>query len=171
MNAASLDCAATPQPAQGRRDKPANRPQGRMNANAGRRKGAGTTQEQCRDIEGTESLSAGSPLHCRPACPDPAPLEPRPPRRRAVQTPAPAAADRTPAELAPSLAPACPSQVPREGNPARAPAPAGTGHSFTKRGRAWAVHDSGGELVALTLYRKGAAEVVRRLEAMDGRRP
>jgi hypothetical protein len=38
-------------------------------------------------------------------------------------------------------------------------------HSMTKRGRAWAVHDPAGELVALVLYRKGAAEVVRRLDA------
>lgn len=38
-------------------------------------------------------------------------------------------------------------------------------HTFAKRGRAWAVHDPAGELVALVLYRKGAREVVRRLEA------
>ncbi len=36
---------------------------------------------------------------------------------------------------------------------------------MVKRGRAWALHDPAGELVALVLYRKGAAEVVRRLEA------
>lgn len=42
--------------------------------------------------------------------------------------------------------------------------PAGAGHAFTKRGRAWAVTDPLGELVALVLYRKGAAEVVRRLD-------
>jgi hypothetical protein len=39
------------------------------------------------------------------------------------------------------------------------------GHTLTKRGRAWAVHDPAGEFVALVLYRKGAAEVVRRLDA------
>jgi hypothetical protein len=61
--------------------------------------------------------------------------------------------------------------MPREVQPAPTPAAAGGGHTFTKRGRAWAVHDSGGDLVALTLYRKGAAEVVRRLDAMEGRRP
>lgn len=43
--------------------------------------------------------------------------------------------------------------------------PAERVHSMVKRGRAWAVHDPAGELVALVLYRKGAAEVVRRLEA------
>ena len=45
------------------------------------------------------------------------------------------------------------------------------GHTLTKRGRAWAVHDPAGELVALVLYRKGAAEVVRRLDAGTEARP
>ena len=34
---------------------------------------------------------------------------------------------------------------------------------IVKRGRNWAVVDSAGELVCLCVYRKGAAEVVRRL--------
>lgn len=35
--------------------------------------------------------------------------------------------------------------------------------SITKRGRFWAVHDADGQLVCLTVYKKGAREVVRRL--------
>lgn len=31
--------------------------------------------------------------------------------------------------------------------------------------RYWAVHDAAGDLVCVTLYRRGAAEVVRRLDA------
>ncbi len=35
--------------------------------------------------------------------------------------------------------------------------------TITKRGRFWAVHDVDGQLVCLTVYKKGAREVVRRL--------
>lgn len=35
--------------------------------------------------------------------------------------------------------------------------------TITKRGRFWAVHDGDGQLVCLTVYKKGAREVVRRL--------
>jgi len=35
--------------------------------------------------------------------------------------------------------------------------------SIRKRGRLWEVLDSEGELICLTAYKKGAAEVVRRL--------
>lgn len=38
-------------------------------------------------------------------------------------------------------------------------------YTITPEGRAWAVHDAAGELVALTVYKRGAAEVARRLEA------
>lgn len=166
MSAAGPDCTATPPPAQGRWDKPANRPQARMNADAGRRKSAGTTQGQCRDNAGTISLSVGSPPRCRPACPDPAPLEPG----------HPATADCSPAGLAPGLPPGESFPATAAGakdTPAAAlPGPKAPAlvrdraHSVTRHGRAWAVHDPAGELVALTLYRKGAAEVVRRLEAV-----
>lgn len=40
-------------------------------------------------------------------------------------------------------------------------------YSITPEGRAWAVRDAAGELVALTVYKRGAAEVVRRLEAAE----
>jgi len=35
--------------------------------------------------------------------------------------------------------------------------------TITKRGRFWAVHDGEGQLICLTVYKKGAREVVRRL--------
>ncbi len=35
--------------------------------------------------------------------------------------------------------------------------------TITKRGWFWAVHDRDGQLVCLTVYKKGAREVVRRL--------
>ncbi len=35
--------------------------------------------------------------------------------------------------------------------------------TIIKRGRFWAVHDAEGQLVCLTVYKKGAREVVRRL--------
>lgn len=38
-------------------------------------------------------------------------------------------------------------------------------YTIAPEGRAWAVHDAAGGLVALTVYKRGAAEVVRRLEA------
>lgn len=41
-------------------------------------------------------------------------------------------------------------------------------YTIAPEGRAWAVHDAAGELVALTVYKRGAAEVVRRLEAAEG---
>ncbi|MCB9880029.1 MAG: hypothetical protein H6835_20750 [Planctomycetes bacterium] len=37
-------------------------------------------------------------------------------------------------------------------------------YTITKRGRAWAIHDAAGELVALVCYLRGAREIVRRLE-------
>lgn len=40
-------------------------------------------------------------------------------------------------------------------------------YSITPEGRAWAVRDAAGELVALTVYKCGAVEVVRRLEAAE----
>lgn len=40
--------------------------------------------------------------------------------------------------------------------------------TITKRGRFWAVYDADGQLVCLTVYKKGAREVVRRLtEAIE----
>ena len=35
-----------------------------------------------------------------------------------------------------------------------------------RRGRFWAVHDGAGQLVCLTVFKKGAAEVVRRLSGL-----
>lgn len=40
-------------------------------------------------------------------------------------------------------------------------------YTIAPEGRAWAVHAAAGELVALTVYKRGAAEVVRRLEAAE----
>lgn len=37
------------------------------------------------------------------------------------------------------------------------------GMQVTPRGRFWAVHDQHGQLVCVTVYKKGAREVVRRL--------
>jgi len=49
---------------------------------------------------------------------------------------------------------------------------------IVRRGRFWAVHDGAGLLVCVAVYKKGAAEVVRRLspaptveEASDGGSP
>ena len=39
--------------------------------------------------------------------------------------------------------------------------------TIQKRGRYWAVYDAAGVLVCLTVYRKGAQEVVRRLEVAE----
>lgn len=36
-----------------------------------------------------------------------------------------------------------------------------------KNGRAWAVRDADGSLIALTLYKRGAEEVIRRLSDRD----
>jgi hypothetical protein len=92
-------------------------------------------------------------------CAAPGPLKPGKQRRRV-----PAVADRAPDDLAPFLVSHLPPKSSRETQPAPAPKAAGS-HTLTKRGRAWAVHDPAGELVALVLYRKGAAEVVRRLDS------
>lgn len=74
-----------------------------------------------------------------------------------------------PQNLAPALVHPLAPVLPREVKPTDPPARRGDSgpgdagrHTLAKRGRAWAVHDPAGELVALTLYRKGAAEVVRR---------
>lgn len=47
------------------------------------------------------------------------------------------------------------------------PAPQQTGYTIKKRGgyRDWMVIDPKGELVCLTVYKRGAEEVVRRLAA------
>ena len=42
------------------------------------------------------------------------------------------------------------------------------GFTLTKRGRFWAVRDSAGSLVCLTVYKKGANEVIRRLGTAEG---
>ena len=47
--------------------------------------------------------------------------------------------------------------------------PAAYAISRYKSGRYFAVHDPGGELVCLTVYRKGAAEVVKRLQTPGGK--
>jgi len=44
--------------------------------------------------------------------------------------------------------------------PAAAPQP---GYTIKRRGKFWAVLDAAGELVCLTVYKRGAVEVVRRL--------
>jgi hypothetical protein len=54
-------------------------------------------------------------------------------------------------------------------NDPKDPAPAAAKPTYTiikqKRSRWWEVRDPGDELVCLTVYRKGAREVVRRLAA------
>lgn len=40
--------------------------------------------------------------------------------------------------------------------------------SITRYGRYWAVHDGAGRLVCLCVYKKGAKEVVRRLDETKG---
>jgi hypothetical protein len=42
--------------------------------------------------------------------------------------------------------------------------------SIRKYGRYWAVMDAEGALICVTVYKKGAAEVVRRLQALDDAR-
>ncbi len=42
---------------------------------------------------------------------------------------------------------------------------------ITRRGRFWAVHDRHGQLVCVTVYQKGAKEVVRRLSLGSRNRP
>ena len=46
-----------------------------------------------------------------------------------------------------------------------APAPQQPGYTIRKRHRDWMVIDPQGQLVCLTVYRRGAEEVVRRLAA------
>lgn len=40
-------------------------------------------------------------------------------------------------------------------------------YAFARYGRFWAVYDPAGGLVCVTVYKKGAAEVVRRLSPAD----
>jgi hypothetical protein len=40
-----------------------------------------------------------------------------------------------------------------------------------RQGRYWAVYDDAGSLICVTLYKKGAAEVVKRLQGVNGHRP
>ena len=47
---------------------------------------------------------------------------------------------------------------------APAPAPPQPGYTIEKWDRSWRLLDPQGELVCLTVYRKGAQEVIRRLE-------
>jgi hypothetical protein len=47
---------------------------------------------------------------------------------------------------------------------AEAPAAAQPGYSIRKHNRNWKVMDPAGLLVCITLYRKGAKKVIRRLE-------
>jgi len=44
-------------------------------------------------------------------------------------------------------------------------------YKITRRGRFWEVSDATGDLVCLTAYKKGAVEVVKRLNALNGRSP
>jgi hypothetical protein len=39
--------------------------------------------------------------------------------------------------------------------------------TITKHGRFFALHDTGGELIAITVYKKGAQEIIRRLNAAE----
>lgn len=45
-----------------------------------------------------------------------------------------------------------------------AEAPAQPGYTILKHHRNWVVMDSEGQLVCITLYKKGAKEVIRRLD-------
>lgn len=47
---------------------------------------------------------------------------------------------------------------------AEAPAAAQPGYTIRKHDRNWKVIDPWGQLVCITLYKKGAKEVIRRLE-------
>lgn len=51
----------------------------------------------------------------------------------------------------------------QEGTPARADPAQTSGMQIVARGRFWGVHDRQGRLVCVTVYKKGAREVVRRL--------
>ncbi len=46
-----------------------------------------------------------------------------------------------------------------------------SGMQIAPRGRFWAVHDRHGQLVCVTVYKKGAREVVRRLSLVCDNRP
>ena len=46
-----------------------------------------------------------------------------------------------------------------------------SGMQIAARGRFWSVHDRHGQLVCVTVYKKGAREVVRRLSLMHHARP
>jgi hypothetical protein len=46
-----------------------------------------------------------------------------------------------------------------------------SGMQIAPRGRFWAVHDRHGQLVCVTVYKKGAREVVRRLSLISRNRP
>jgi hypothetical protein len=48
--------------------------------------------------------------------------------------------------------------------PAAAPSGAKPTYDIRRRGRFWEVLDSTGELVCMTVYKRGAKEVVRRLQ-------
>ena len=50
---------------------------------------------------------------------------------------------------------------------AEVPAAAQPGYTIHKHDRNWKVMDPAGQLVRITLYKKGAKEVVRRLERLD----
>lgn len=43
--------------------------------------------------------------------------------------------------------------------------------TITKHGRFFALRDERGELIAVTVYKKGALEIIRRLEAAQGEVP
>jgi hypothetical protein len=45
--------------------------------------------------------------------------------------------------------------------------PTAGAYAITKRGRFWAVTDASGALVCVCVYRRGAVEVVRRLDALS----
>lgn len=49
---------------------------------------------------------------------------------------------------------------------AEAPAAARPGYTLLKHGRNWKVIDPAEQLVCITLYKKGAKEVIRRLERL-----
>lgn len=56
-----------------------------------------------------------------------------------------------------------PTEQTQEGTAARADPAQTSGMQIAARGRFWAVHDRHGRLVCVTVYKKGAREVVRRL--------
>jgi hypothetical protein len=64
-----------------------------------------------------------------------------------------------------------PSAAPRR-RTRRTPAPAeSSAFSIKRRNRFWEVVDAAGSLVCLTVYKRGAVEVVRRLEGTTEVRP